>query len=102
MKQVIDLEGNEISVANTTVVKTVNGIHYILTPEDDLEVTQKEEQYQAEQADYLANHKYKDDRKKAYGSIEDQLDMVYWDQVNGTTTFKDHITIVKESNPKPV
>ena len=33
-------------------------------------------------------------RKVAYGSIEEQLDMMYWDQVNGTTTWKDHIASI--------
>ena len=43
-----------------------------------------------------------EDRKIAYGSIADQLDMMYWDNVNGTTTWKDHIAQVKSDNPKPV
>nr|BAR34109.1 hypothetical protein [uncultured Mediterranean phage uvMED] len=40
-------------------------------------------------------------RKIAYGSIADQLDMQYWDNVNSTTTWKDHIAQVKADNPKP-
>ena len=40
-------------------------------------------------------------RQEAYGSIADQLDMQYWDAVNGTTTWKDHIAKVKADNPKP-
>lgn len=44
---------------------------------------------------------YKEARKSAYGPIEDQLDMQYWDAVNGTTTWKDHIAQVKLDNPKP-
>jgi len=40
-------------------------------------------------------------RKDAYGSIEDQLDMQYWDSVNGTTVWADHIAQVKSDNPKP-
>ena len=40
-------------------------------------------------------------RQEAYGSIPDQLDMMYWDQVNGTTTWKDYIAKVKSDNPKP-
>ena len=39
-------------------------------------------------------------RKVEYPSIEDQLDMQYWDSVNGTTTWKDAITKVKTDNPK--
>lgn len=40
-------------------------------------------------------------RKNSYASIPDQLDMQYWDNVNGTTTWKDHIAQVKADNPKP-
>jgi hypothetical protein len=40
-------------------------------------------------------------RQKAYGSIADQLDMQYWDKVNDTTTWKDHIAQVKTDHPKP-
>jgi hypothetical protein len=39
-------------------------------------------------------------RCEGYGSIGDQLDMMYWDQVNGTTKWLDHITKVKSENPK--
>ena len=45
--------------------------------------------------------KYKDDRRKAYGDIGDELDMQYWDLVNGTTTFRDHVAAVKAAHPKP-
>ena len=44
---------------------------------------------------------YKVARQSAYASIQDQLDMQYWDSVNGTTTWKDHIAQVKSDNPKP-
>ena len=40
-------------------------------------------------------------RQEAYGSIQDQLDMQYWDSVNDTTIWKDHIAKVKSDNPKP-
>ncbi len=36
-----------------------------------------------------------------YASVQDQLDMQYWDNVNGTTTWKDHIAAVKAKYPKP-
>ena len=36
-------------------------------------------------------------RKVEYGQIEEQLDMMYWDQMNGTTTWKDHVTAVKSN-----
>ena len=52
------------------------------------------------QTDYN-NKQYQRDRSVAYASIQDQLDMQYWDSVNGTTTWKDHIAQVKADNPKP-
>ena len=63
-----------------------------------------EEQIQAKlaecQAEYDANQ-YQRDRAVAYPSVQDQLDMQYWDQVNGTTTWKDAVAKVKADNPKP-
>jgi hypothetical protein len=72
------------------------------------------ERLEFDSADYdqaitdLANSKWNDQqfgyiqaRQEAYGSIADQLDMQYWDKVNGTTTWKDHIAKVKSDNPKP-
>ena len=56
----------------------------------------------------LANSKWQEQefgyiqaRQEAYGSIADQLDMMYWDNVNGTTTWADHIAQVKADNPEP-
>ena len=51
--------------------------------------------------DAAAAIKYKSDRAAAYASIGDQLDMQYWDAVNGTTTWKDHVAKVKADHPKP-
>ena len=51
-------------------------------------------------AEYAAA-KYKRDRETAYPSLADQLDMQYWDQVNGTTKWKEAIAKVKSDNPKP-
>ena len=72
------------------------------------------ERLEFSQADYdqaiidRANAKWNDQqfgyiqaRQQAYGSIAEQLDMMYWDNVNGTTTWNDHIAQVKADNPKP-
>ena len=40
-------------------------------------------------------------RQDGYPSMEEQLDMQYWDSVNGTTVWADTIAAVKEANPKP-
>ena len=46
------------------------------------------------------NNKYQRDRADSYPSIQDQLDMQYWDNVNGTTNWKDAIAKVKSDIPK--
>ena len=44
---------------------------------------------------------YKTARQQAYGSWQQQMDMQFWDSVNGTTLWADHIAQVKSDNPKP-
>ena len=44
---------------------------------------------------------YKEARQQAYGDLGSQLDMIYWDKVNNTTTWQNHIAQVKADNPKP-
>ena len=51
------------------------------------------------QTDY-DNNQYQRDREIAYPSIQDQLDMQYWDKVNSTTNWQDAIAKVKSDNPK--
>ena len=48
-----------------------------------------------------ANSEYSRKRSEQYVSLEEQLDMQYWDSVNGTSIWKDHIAKVKSDNPKP-
>ena len=40
-------------------------------------------------------------RKKLYPSIQEQLDMQYWDSINGTTKWKDKIAEIKAAEPLP-
>jgi hypothetical protein len=40
-------------------------------------------------------------RRALYPSIQEQLDMQYWDNVNGTTTWKDKIAEIKAAHPLP-
>ena len=47
------------------------------------------------------NFGYIQARQEAYGSVQDQLDLQYWDSVNNTTLWADHIAQVKADNPKP-
>lgn len=51
------------------------------------------------QAEYAANE-YQRKRAAEYPSIQEQLDMQYWDAINGTTTWQDAINAVKAKYPK--
>jgi hypothetical protein len=45
--------------------------------------------------------RYRRRRRRAYSTLRAQLDMMYWDAMNGTTTWIDEITRIKELFPKP-
>ena len=46
------------------------------------------------------NAKINAKRRTEYLPFEDQLEMIYKDQKNGTTTYKDHCDKVRSDNPK--
>jgi hypothetical protein len=50
-------------------------------------------------AEYEANQ-YQRDRAKEYPLIQEQLDMQYWDKINGTNNWQDAINAVKAKYPK--
>ena len=64
---------------------------------DDTAVMPTEEEVNAK----IAELNVIEARVLAYGSTGSQLDMQYWDSVNSTTTWADHIAKVKSDNPKP-
>ena len=59
----------------------------------DAKIIELTEEYEALQ--------YQRDRAVSFPTWQEQMDMQYWDQVNGTTTWKDSIAKVKSGNPKP-
>ena len=77
--------------------KIVNGVLTEMTAAD---LAQRELDIAAFAADLAANG-YKTARASAYPSIQEQLDMQYWDGVNGTTIWADTIAQIKSENPKP-
>jgi hypothetical protein len=44
--------------------------------------------------------KYQRDRAKVYPSIQEQLDLQYWDKINNTTKWEEAINAVKNKYPK--
>lgn len=69
----------------------------------------KQEEIDSDSKEYLdfinPPKTYSDLRKERYisdlGSISDQLDLIYWDSVNGTSVWEDTITQIKTDIPKP-
>jgi hypothetical protein len=82
----------EVSVNGEDInnIQWLNGTTPI--PKADIEAKMVEVQ-----ADYDAKQYQRD---RVYPSIGEQLDMQYWDKVNGTTTWKDAVAKVKSDNPK--
>ena len=62
----------------------------------DAEIETAHNEWQAE----WDAQEYARNRAEAYASTGDQLDMQYWDSVNDTTTWKDHVASVKAQFPK--
>jgi len=59
--------------------------------EIDVEVTRLQAEYESKQ--------YQRDR--IYPSIGEQLDLQYWDKVNGTSKWQESVSKVKSDHPKP-
>jgi hypothetical protein len=58
---------------------------------------------QAKQAELQADYdalEYSRNREKKYPTWQEQMDMQYWDKVNGTSTWQTAIAKVKSDNPK--
>jgi hypothetical protein len=83
------VKGNDI---NTCEIEWHNGT----TPISKADIEAKMVELQAE---YEANQ-YQRDRAVAYPSIQEQLDMQYWDKINGTNNWQDAINAVKAKYPK--
>ena len=86
----VHVKGNDI---NTCEINWLDGT----TPISKADIEAKIVEVQAE---YDANQ-YQRERATAYPTIQEQLDMQYWDNVNGTTNWEDAIAKVKADTPKP-
>jgi hypothetical protein len=79
---------------NPSIVKLIDRVGY--------DANDNVVEYDMDAAQALMDSKaYVEQRVLEYPSIQEQLDMQYWDSVNGTTTWKDAIAAVKTENPKP-
>jgi hypothetical protein len=94
---------NSILAINPTAQVSVSGDdintivwHNGTTPIPANEILAKQQELIAE---YNSNQ-YQRDRAVDYPSLADQLDMQYWDKINGTNKWQQAINAVKQKYPK--
>lgn len=98
-KKALQLYGEEKSVGWTLTSNPSDSLHRYFI--DTTSITEKDLITRAEQleAEAIANQ-YKSLRANEYPTIQEQLDMQYWDSINGTTVWVDTINAIKEKYPK--
>ena len=87
------LVGGELSQPLDGIIRYHSG----QTPPSDAEIDAEVIRLQAE----FSAQEYDRNRALAYDSIGNQLDMIYKDNLNGTTTHKASVEAVKAKYPKP-
>jgi len=95
IKSILKINPNaEVSV-NANDINQITW-HNETTPIPANEILAKQQELITE---YNSNQ-YQRDRVKDYPSIHDQLDMQYWDKINGTNKWQQAINAVKQKYPK--
>ncbi len=84
----------EVSVNNNDINQIVWGSNTLPIPKELIlaKVAEVQTEYNSKQ--------YQRDRAKDYPSIQEQLDMQYWDKINGTNKWQQAINAVKQKYPK--
>ena len=96
----LDHEAIRKAYPDTVLIEDANGAF----DKDGKSITLEQSKIDTARSELNATYaaiKYQRDRATAYPSIQDQLDMQYWDKKNGTTTWVDAVAKVKSDNPKP-
>lgn len=99
MKTAIDNNGNILEVEDNVPVKTINGTHYLLTPEEEAEMAAKEAAWAAgtiERNNVIATN----NRKVAYISEADPLFFKYQRGEITEQEWLDKVAEIKLRYPK--
>jgi hypothetical protein len=83
----------------TVVAEDINQITWLngTTPIPANQILAKQQELITE----YNSKKYQRDRAKEYPSIQEQLDMQYWDKVNNTNNWQTKVNEIKVKYPKP-
>ena len=95
--KIMEFEGNySINRDNMSIPRSNGNRHYKMFIEDIALGNDTVEGPDVRESSYVEL------REAAYPSMADQLDMQYWDSVNGTTTWADAIQAVKDAHPTTI
>jgi hypothetical protein len=95
IKSILAINPNaQVSVNNEDINKIT--WHNGTTPIPANEILAKQQELIAE----YNSKQYQRNRAKAYPSIQEQLDLQYWDKINGTDNWEQAINAVKAQYPK--
>jgi len=96
------------------LIKTINNEYYLMDGNTQYSLVEESGFYQkfiqdvAEQGIEIVEgpdiHEpsYTELRAAEYPTIQEQEDMKYWDEINGTTVWRDTITAIKDKYPKTI
>lgn len=101
MKEAIDNQGNKVIVPIETLTNLVNGVYFLLTPEEEEDLNQRRMEFEKNKVNREIEA-IRAQRIGAYGSYNDLFQFIYQDMKNGTSTFVDHIDSVNAQYPFPV
>lgn len=99
MKEVINLQSEKEQVAIDTPVKTINGVHYILSDAEKAEIAARESQWQVG-ATARAETQAAQSRRAAYEKESDPLFFLYQRGEATQQQWLDKIAEIKQRYPK--
>lgn len=89
------------TIGRSTKDKEVaNALGLTLQTEQEIVYGQNGKRYFKGNEPFPTEKSYVQKRAEAYPSIQDQLDMMYWDGINGTDRWRETIGAVKTKYPK--
>ena len=79
----------------------IAGATFTLRDEEILRWTKGEKPTEEEIQSKISSISYARNRATEYPSIQEQLDLQYWDKVNSTSKWDEAVKAVKDKYPKP-
>ena len=89
-------DSNKVSLQNDGSGDYIKTWTYSFAKPDDSKIAE----YETAGNTFETNAGIDATRRSQYGTWQDQMEMIYKDQKNGTSTFKDHCDKVRSDNPK--